>query len=80
MTSIPNDCEQEKYNYTILTLIIKFSEVNKKIKKIEGKNINVNILVNSKKAKKLLNWSPKINIDEGLKRTIKWYKNEILQK
>ncbi len=64
----------------ILKKIIKFSEVNKKIKKIEGKNINVNILVNSKKAKKLLNWSPKINIDEGLKRTIKWYKNEILQK
>ena len=64
----------------ILKKIIKFSNTKKKIKKIKGKNINVNILVNSKKAKKILNWSPKININDGLKKTIKWYQNEILQK
>ena len=62
----------------VLKKIIKFSKTNKKIKKQEGKNIDVNISVNSKKAKKLLNWSPKINIDDGLKKTIKWYQNEIL--
>lgn len=64
----------------VLNKIIKLSKINKKIKKQEGKNINVNILVNSKKAKKLLNWYPKVSINDGLKKTIKWYKNEILQK
>jgi len=29
---------------------------------------------NNEKARKLLGWSPKINIDEGLERTIEWYK------
>lgn len=62
----------------VLKKIIKLSKTNKKIKKQEGKSINVNILVNSKKAKKLLNWYPKVNINNGLKKTIKWYKNEIL--
>lgn len=28
------------------------------------------------KSKKLLNYEPKVNIDEGIKRFIKWYKNE----
>ena len=26
------------------------------------------------KAKKLLNWSPKYNIDEGLRETLGWYR------
>lgn len=29
----------------------------------------------SKKAKRLLNWSPKYSLDEGLKETIEWYKS-----
>jgi len=29
------------------------------------------------RAKKFLNWQPKINLKEGLKRTIAWFKNEI---
>jgi nucleoside-diphosphate-sugar epimerase len=62
----------------ILKKIIKFSKTQKKIKKIKGKNINVDILVNSNKAKKLLDWKPNVSIDEGLKKTIKWYQNEIL--
>ena len=62
----------------ILQKIIKLSGKQKKIKKTKGKNINVNILVNSYKAKKLLNWKPKVSINEGLNKTIKWYKNEIL--
>jgi GDP-L-fucose synthase len=62
----------------ILNKIIKISNQNKKIKKIKGKNLNVNILVNSKKAFRLLGWYPKFTIYEGLKKTIEWYKNEIL--
>ncbi|MEK7522392.1 MAG: SDR family NAD-dependent epimerase/dehydratase, partial [Patescibacteria group bacterium] len=27
------------------------------------------------KAKKLLNWQPKINLEEGLKKTIEYFKN-----
>ena len=29
------------------------------------------------KAKKLLNWEPKISFDEGLKKTIKWFEKEL---
>ena len=35
-------------------------------------SIPVNILVNSKKANNELRWKPKINIDDGIRRTIKW--------
>ena len=30
---------------------------------------------NNSKAKKLLNWSPRISLEEGLRRTIKWFEN-----
>ena len=62
----------------VLKKIINLSEQKKIIKKIKGKNLNVNILVSSKKAKRLMNWVPKITLDQGLKKTIKWYKNEFL--
>jgi len=29
------------------------------------------------KARKLLNWSPKVELNEGLKKTIKWFKNHL---
>lgn len=32
---------------------------------------------NNEKAKRLLGWSPRISLDEGLKKTIEWYKNYI---
>ena len=35
---------------------------------------------NISKAKELLNWEPKIKLEEGLKRTIKWMKEEIQKK
>jgi CDP-glucose 4,6-dehydratase len=31
--------------------------------------------LNSKKARKLLNWKPKYTLEQGLKETIEWYKN-----
>lgn len=55
--------------YDVLKKIIKISKLNKKIIKVKSKSININILVSNKKAKKLINWSPKINIDLGLKKT-----------
>ena len=35
--------------------------------------IPINILVNSSKAKKELMWKPKVNLDEGIRSTIKWF-------
>ena len=35
---------------------------------------------NIEKAKKELNWEPKINLDEGIKLTIDWFKSNNLQK
>jgi len=35
----------------------------------------MNFFCNNEKAKRLLGWSPKIGLDEGLERTIDWYKN-----
>jgi nucleoside-diphosphate-sugar epimerase len=59
----------------VLNIIIKLSNKKKKIKYLStSKNINVNILIDVKKAKKLLNWVPKHNLISGLKKTILWYK------
>ena len=33
-----------------------------------------NLLCANRKIKKLTNWKPKVNIDEGLKKTIEWVK------
>ena len=58
----------------ILEKIIELSGLNKKIISIKNsKNINVDICVNNKKAKKILGWFPKFTINEGLKKTIEWY-------
>ncbi len=63
---------------------ISLKEIIKKIEKLLGKKANIQYLQPNKadmketwadisKAKKLLDWEPEINIDEGLKRTVKWY-------
>jgi nucleoside-diphosphate-sugar epimerase len=44
---------------------------------MKRKNINVNILVSSRKAEKQLGWKPTFTLNRGLKKTIQWYKNEI---
>jgi len=67
----------------ILDKLIKFSKKMKKIKYIRNaQNLNVNILVSSKKAYKELGWKPLVNLNQGLKKTLNWYlKNEkLLQK
>lgn len=63
----------------ILDKILKISGSNKKIGNIYSKkNINVNILVNSKKAKKVLGWTPKTSIHKGIELTINWFKKNTL--
>ena len=61
---------------TIFQYIILLSDSKKKIFNKKGKNLGVNILVSNSKAKKELNWSPKYSLDEGLKKTLKWYKEK----
>ena len=33
-----------------------------------------------KKAKKTLNWEPKINLDKGIRKTIDWFKQYLMRK
>lgn len=60
----------------ILKKIIHLSNSKKIINKLKNKkNLNIDIMVNSNKAKKTLSWYPKIKLDEGLKMTIDWFRN-----
>ena len=65
--------------------MISVEDLIKKIIKISGKNCTIkkesigregeiaSQYVSSKKAARLLGWNPKINLDEGLRKTIAWY-------
>ncbi len=73
-------------SFSIKDIIIKLNKIFSSRKKIiflkNRKNLKVDILVSSKKAFKELNWLPKVKIDEGLRKTIVWYKDneKFLQK
>jgi GDP-L-fucose synthase len=58
----------------ILKKIINLSNSKKSIHKLrDKKSLKIDIMISSNKAKKLLNWFPKIKIDKGLKMTIDWF-------
>lgn len=68
--------------------VYKINDIVKKIISLSKKNINiiynkskpnipVNILITSRKARKHLNWKPKTSIDEGIIKTINWWKKNI---
>ncbi len=64
----------------VIKMIIHATGKNISIKKISGGRDNeiLKQYVSSEKAKKLLNWSPKIPFEKGLAKTILWYKKELL--
>jgi len=63
----------------IILKIIKKSKKKLKIYyDISKPNINIDILISSKKAKKQIGWKPKISLDKGISKTISWYKKNIL--
>ena len=66
----------------ILKKIINLSGMKKKINHLSGKNLNINIAVSNKKAKKEIQWRPTTKLDKGLKKTINWFKKneKFLQK
>lgn len=68
---------------------LKIVEIVEKILKILGKKLDIKsngyqrpgevvfpFFIDSSKAKNVLNWEPCYDIDEGLKETIEWFKNE----
>ncbi|HDM78899.1 MAG TPA: hypothetical protein ENG51_20930, partial [Deltaproteobacteria bacterium] len=40
--------------------------------------IKTRLCLDTSKAKELLNWEPKVNLDEGIRKTIEWYKKNCL--
>ncbi len=76
----------EAFNFSN-ELQITVLELVKKIISVTGKkNVQPRVLgtarneiihqyLSAEKARKMLNWAPKYTLDEGLKRTIEWYKN-----
>ena len=64
---------------------IKIIDLIKKIISFSGKELKIehdlskptiptSLFLDCSKAKEKLNWEPKIEIDEGIQQTIKWYK------
>jgi len=67
---------------------ISIKELVKKIIAHSRKNINIEydstkpsikikLCLDASKAKRMLGWSPRISIDEGIKKTLEWYKDNI---
>ena len=64
----------------IVSKIVNFSGKNLKISHDMTKpSINTKLSLCSNKAKRIFGWSPKINLDEGIKRTIAWYNSNICE-
>jgi nucleoside-diphosphate-sugar epimerase len=62
----------------IIKKMVKFYNQNITIKHdLTKPSIPVNILVDSSRAKKELGWEPKVNIENGIQKTIKWLKTNI---
>jgi CDP-glucose 4,6-dehydratase len=60
----------------VIKKIIRVAGKDTKIKKIQEERTNeiIKQYVSSRKAKKLLDWSSKIRLEEGLKKTVIWYR------
>ena len=71
----------------------RIKDVAKKIVNMMGKSIRLllgalpkrpgetsHFFCDNEKAKRLLNWSPRVNLDEGLEKTIRWYKDQFKNK
>lgn len=78
------DTKFELYNVGYSSSI-SVKDLIKKIINLSGKNINIEydtskpsidtkFCLDINKAKKLLKWSPKISLDNGIKKTMEWYK------
>ncbi len=58
--------------------IIKISEKNLAIEYDTSKpNIPTKVVIDYSKAREILGWTPRVSLDEGLRKTIAWYKENI---
>lgn len=65
----------------IVEKIIKHSEKDVTIvHDLDKPSINTKLALNSQKALDELGWKPNHTIDEGIRKTIEWYKNNIMEK
>ena len=63
----------------LVAKIIKASGRNLKIEHdLSQPTIKTSLSINSSLAKKKFGWSPKIDLDEGIVRTLKWWKENII--
>ena len=69
---------------------ISVKDLVKKIINLSSKNLSIEfdsskpaiktkLCLNSSKAKYILGWEPKISLDEGINKTINWYKQNLEQ-
>lgn len=69
---------------------ISVKDLVKKIINLSGKNLSIEfdsskpsiktkLCLNSSKAKEILGWEPKVSLDEGINKTINWYKQNLEQ-
>lgn len=80
------DAEESVYNVStnvetsVLELIEKLKDISGQDFVVEKRNAIPGEVMRSaldfSKAKKYLNWEPKYNIDEGIKKTYQWFKNK----
>jgi len=68
---------------------IKIKDLVNKVIKYSGKNLTINhdlskptvptsLYLDCSKAKNILGWEPKYTLDEGIVKTLKWYKNNMI--
>lgn len=64
--------------YNLAELILRLTNSSSKLTFIDWPNTDVEVRVpNTGKSKELLNFSAKVNLEEGLLRTIEWYRQDI---
>lgn len=84
---------KQENNYELFNVglgkVTKIIDLVKKIIKHSGKDLEIkhdlskptiptSLFLNCNKAKKMLGWKPKVDIDSGIVKTINWYKNNII--
>ena len=67
--------------FSVKDVIGKIIEISGKNKSMEfdtsQPTIKFNLAVNTERARKKYNWKPKISLEEGIKKTISWYKQSL---
>ena len=70
--------------FSVKDVVRKIIEVSGKKIKLEfdlsAPTIKFNLSVNIDRARKKYNWKPKISLEEGIKKTISWYKQSLEKK